>query len=111
MCPKQYMKATETAVGKKNRVVPMKWEDFLHVWELLKHITTHQVPGFTKTSQLVTNVAYWECYYIKTSYDYADIKESMTCVKLMKGKGRYSKKAFNLIHPKYLSNHPLRRRG
>lgn len=75
-------------VTRKFPVVAMLREDFFDLKLLAKHVTNHHTPVFSTACQLIVDIAYPEGFYI--------MKDNCTKARVMKGRGRYLRKAFDL---------------
>lgn len=78
-------------------VVRMKREEFMDVKKkLVQYVTNRHVPGFSRVCQLVVTVHYPEGYIVKNDYAWQDIPGNIIKIRLMPGRGPWSRARFYL---------------
>ena len=94
--PDDYVFHIKRSVSAGYKVVRMTQAMFLDIGVMKGHITRRQAPGstFKDARKLLINVRYREGYAIKS--DYTNDESNITKVRLMKGKGAWSRDKFDL---------------
>ena len=108
----EYMKLIKGAVKKGFDVVDVQQSDILELESLQSHITkrTSKATSLQSARVIVYDVSFAEGYALKVGYDMNNTADEHR-VRLMKGKGKYSRKVFDLsavpLSRKYHSPIPL----
>ena len=108
----EYIRLIKSAVKKGFDVVDVQQKDVLDFGALQSYITKRSSKTTTLQSArvIVYDASFPEGYTLKEGYDVMDTSDEHR-VRLMKGRGKYSRKAFDLsavpLMPKYNSPIPL----